>query len=139
MSNFKLSLNTKISDKKDIIANLFIENISDRNCFVSKDSIMLDGFKNNKFSIVNEKGEEAVYQGRLVKYYPELILIKPNEIMSSELNLSSIYKLQKASELAVTYKTHINCCEDKEGQSCDALEFFEVQDFIGLINSESGE
>lgn len=143
MSDFALSLNYKNSpsEKGKILIDLALENISKKACFISKDVLMLDGFRNNKFKIVSNDGEEAVYKGRLVKYYPDLILLKQGNAIHKELNLSEAYELPKnkgykavldnllgsqVKDYLITYSTEVKCCEDQEGNFCSPSELIEA-------------
>lgn len=123
MSKLKLSLKARIDDKSNVIAKLEIENLSDQDCYIGKDTIMLDGFKNDKFKIFTADNEEAIYLGRLVKYYPDSIILKAHENMVNELNLSNIYEIPESSEYNINYTTYVNCCSDKDNKSCSNTEF----------------
>lgn len=143
MSAFKLSLKARIDNESNVLANLTIENLSDQDCYIGKDAIMLDGFKNDKFKIFTENNEKAIYLGRLVKYYPDSIVLKAHETMINELNLSSIYEIPESSEYNISYTTYINCCSDEGKKSCSNTEFnvndFVIVDIAGNTNFNGGE
>ncbi len=115
MSNFILSLSVQ-----DKTVSLSIKNEMRQNCYISESSIMLDGFKNDKFQITHQSGEHAVYQGATVKYYPKLVLLKKDEFLSNEIDLSNAYLFPKSGEYSIDYYTHVSCCQDIEGKDCSS-------------------
>lgn len=139
MGTFNLSLNPKMnpSDNEEVKMSLSIENKAAKDCFISRDVIMLDGFKNDKFQIVHHNGEKATYTGRYVKYYPELILLKENGFLSNELNLSEAYEFSKDGDYSITYSTQLKCCLDKEGKDCLSSELIEANTHISLLDHSS--
>lgn len=117
MNNFIISLSAQ-----DKTVNLSIKNEMGQDCYISESSIMLDGFKNDKFQITHQTGELAVYQGRMVKYYPKFILLKKDESLSNELDLSDEYFFPKSGEYSIAYYTYISCCQDIEKKDCSSLD-----------------
>jgi len=126
MSNFILSLSAQ-----DKTVSLSIKNEMGQDCYISESSIMRDGFNGDKFQITHQSGEHAVYQRGTGKYYPKLVLLKKDEVLSNEIDLSNAYLFPKSGEYSIAYYTHISCCQDIEGKDCSS------SDMIGASTNTS--
>ena len=115
MSNFILSLSAQ--DKTVILS---IKNEMGQDCYISESSIMRYGFNGDKFQITHQSGEHAVYQRGAVKYYPKLMLLKKDEVLSNKFDLSNAYLFPKSGEYSIAYYTHVSCCQDIEGKDCSS-------------------
>lgn len=154
MSGFTLLLNPTSAPaaKEQIVVNLSITNISEKDCYIPKYVIMLDGFKNDKFHIVNSNGLEAIYKGMLVKYNPEFILLQSGQSLSNKLNLSKVYELPESSlyekfsdilsfghnakNYSISYSTQIKCCEDSKGDSYSPSELIEAKALMSITDND---
>jgi hypothetical protein len=90
------------------IITLEIENRHPDSILISKDSILMDGFTSNKFTIIDtHTGKTIPYEGRNVKYIPKKIELKEQESLISELNLAEVYSLEKNHEYHVSFKSSL--------------------------------
>jgi hypothetical protein len=91
---------------------------------------MIDGFKNDKFSIVDTSifAEEIPYIGRHVKYHPKNFVLKAHEKITNELNLAEVYDFSN-SQLDVDYKvsfeSHTLVCTDSKYEECVGKTFYD--------------
>ena len=130
MLDFTLSLNPI----KEAKIALSIKNNSEKDCFISKDAIMLDGFKNDKFHIFDQEGQKIPYIGRYVKYYPEFVLIKAHSSLDNELSLHNAYQFSKVGSYSASYITQIKCCSSEEAIDCSPLESIQAETSIEISN-----
>ena len=138
MGNFILSL-----EAQDKTVSLSIKNEMGQDCYISENFIMLDGFMSDKFTITHQSGEQIIYQGITVKYYPKLTLIRKDESLSNKLDLSDAYDFTLFGEYSIDYFTSVNCCEDIEGKDCSASESIGASaamtirdDCINILNTD---
>jgi hypothetical protein len=131
MKNFIL-----IMEAKNTTIKISVKNNIKQNCYISEASIMLDGFKNDKFQISNAESERAIYQGRMVKYHHQYVLIKPDEILTNTLDLSEAYLFPAPGEYTIVYQTYINCCLDASLTNCHDGEIIRTTTFT-MITTDS--
>jgi len=71
-----------------------------------------EGMNSNIFNVIDENGEEARYEGIVVKTGPPppsaFVVMYPNETKSTEFDLSESYSLKSGSNYLITYSSYVH-------------------------------
>lgn len=110
-------------NENNVYIMLAIENDSEQDFYLSRDALMLDGFKSNKFGITNAKTTSKVsYIGKNVKYIPNDFILKAHStVSSSELNLAQAYDFGEAKSgdsYKISFKSYTEFCLDVDHNDC---------------------
>jgi len=93
------------TNKKGVVT-IELENKSLELLKIYSSSLLLDGFKSDKFDITDqETGYNLPYQGRLVKYIPDIIELPELGKITSILDLKEVYDLEECHQYNVVFET----------------------------------
>ena len=115
-------------ERGHVLVELEVINDSDRDVYIPRDLLLLDGFTSDKFNVVKHTidGDVGIhYEGRFVKYSPGRELLEHHGKIINVLNLADVYDFQSISEegkYSVMYHSP-SIWYDDENQVCLGEEF----------------
>jgi len=114
---------TTSASKQGICILLELQNSGDQDVYVSRGVLMLDGFRSNKFSVIDTSSfaVEVPYIGKNVKYHPQSFILKAHDTISNEVNLSDAYDFgatQENEEYKISYESYALICADEQYADC---------------------
>jgi hypothetical protein len=129
----------EVIEKGEVLVELEIVNDSDRDVYIPRDLLLLDGFTSDKFNVVKHTAEGDVgidYEGKFVKYSPGKELLESNGKITNILNLAEAYDfhgIPGEGKYSVTYNSP-SIWYDDEDQVCVGEGFqVNLEDSLSVI------